>query len=79
MTTTLTHTIDALHNLASEADFIAKAVVATGQDNPAAGLSFIIARWAETLDAIGNVLQAEVDSAQGRRPTLSGQGSCALN
>ena len=77
--TAIIHTIDALHDIASEADFIAKAVVATGQDNPAAGLSFIIARWAETLDALGNVLQDEVDSTQGRRPDPPGQSAHTLN
>ena len=59
-TSTITHTIDALHDISSEADFIAKAVAALDQEKTV-GLSFIVSRWAETLAALGNVLQDEIE------------------
>lgn len=61
--TAIIHTIDALHDIASEADFIAKAVAALDQEKTV-GLSFIIGRWAETLDALGNGLLEHVEAAE---------------
>lgn len=56
-------TIDSLHDLASEAHFVANAVAAIGHEG-SPGLSFIVGRWAEQLDALGNALLEHVEAAE---------------